>query len=136
MVGRLWLRPHVSASGVYSTDFPTAYAVDGIESTEWLLPDHATGWLQLSFPRPRDIHRVTLVNGHNRWYMDRAVKQVRVTAYSKKGLVATAEDSFPALTEQPSTLELKLEAEDVDHVRVDVLSYFGNGGALAELSVR
>ncbi len=136
MFVRVWMRPHVSASGVFSSEFPATYAVDGIESTEWLPPDHAPAWVQLSFSSPRRVHAVLVLNGHNKFHMDRAAERIRVTAFSKTGPVASAEGRFANLTADRSPLNLAIDAERVTDVRVDILSYFGNGGALAEVEVR
>ncbi len=136
MVVRVWVRPHVTVSGMFSRDFPASYAVDGIESTEWDLPDRSTGWLQISFSSPRRVHGVRILNGHNKFYMDRAAERIRVTAYSKNGPVASAEGRFNGITEERSALDLNLDAEHVSDIRVDVLSYFGSGAAIAEVEVR
>lgn len=136
MVVRVWVRPHVTVSGMFSRDFPASYAVDGIESTEWDLPDRSPGWLQLSFSSPRRVHGVRILNGHNKFYMDRAAERIRVTAYSKNGPVASTEGRFNGITAERSALDLNLDAEHVSDIRVDVLSYFGSGAAIAEIEVR
>ena len=42
---RIWARPHVSASGVFSREFPASYAVDGIDSTSGPSPiAHRVGY--------------------------------------------------------------------------------------------
>jgi hypothetical protein len=132
---RVWGRAHVSASGIYDPAYPASYAFDDIDSTEWLLPDHAAGWLLISFSSTRHVHRVVLLNAHNRFYLDRGAERIRVTAFSKAGVVASAEGRFGRLTGDPSALELPLDAQDVSEIRVDVLSYYGNGGGLAEVEV-
>ena len=40
---RLWGRPRVGASADFSAAHPASYALDGLEATEWLLPDATTG---------------------------------------------------------------------------------------------
>lgn len=134
-IGRVWVRPHVSASGVFSPDFPAAYAVDDIDSTEWLLPERTAGWLLISFSSSRRVHRVVLLNGHNKFYMDRGAERIRVTAFSKNGPIVSVEGRFGPITADRSALDLPLDAERVSEIRVDVLSYFGLGGALAEVEV-
>jgi hypothetical protein len=133
---RIWVRPHVSASAVFSPDFPASYAIDDIESTEWLLPERTAGWLLVSFSSPRHVHRVVVLNGHNRFYLDRGAERIRVTAFSKNGPVGSVEGSFARITADRSALELPLDAEGVSEVRVDVLSFFGLGAALAEVEIR
>jgi hypothetical protein len=59
-----------------------------------------------------------------------------VTAFSAAGPVGTAEGRFVGISEKRSVLDLPVEARDVTHLRVEVLSHFGGGGALAEVEVR
>ncbi len=135
---RLWGRPggaRVSASAEYSPGYPASFAADGIEGTEWLLPDRQPGWLQLKFGSPRRVQRVLLLNAHNRYFMDRGSERVRVTAYSEGGSTATAEGRFDHLTSDRSPLDLAINAERVVRVRVEILSYFKEGGGLADVEV-
>jgi hypothetical protein len=133
---RIWTRPLVRASGLFAPETPAAYAVDGIESTEWLLPDRAPGWLEITFRWPRRVSGVRLLNSHNRHYLDRGAQRVRVTAFSNAGAVASAEGSFRPVTPDRSALDLPLAAQGVTHVRVEILSFFGRGGGLAEVEIR
>lgn len=130
---RVWGRVRVEASAVYSAAIPASYAIDELENTEWLLPDATLGWIDLQFPRARRIHDVMVLNGHNRMYVDRATKRFRLTAYDGHKIRATAEGEFPALTAARSALEVKLHAKHVTRLRLEVLSYFGSGAAIAEI---
>ena len=134
-VVQLWWGPIASASDVCCYDHPASLAVDGVAATEWLLPDHSPGWLQVSFRSPRAVRRVHLLNSHNRNYMDRASERVRVTAFSDQGPVASAEGRFDRISPEPEALDLPLVAEHVTHLRIDILSYFRTGGGLAEVEV-
>jgi hypothetical protein len=133
---KLWSGPIASASDSCCYDHAAALAVDGVDATEWLLPDRTPGWLQVSFRSPRGMHRVHLLNSHNRHYMDRASERVRVTAFSDEGPVGSVEGRFDSISPEPSALDLPLVAEHVTYLRIDVLSYFRNGGGLAEVEVR
>jgi hypothetical protein len=106
-----------------------------LEATEWLLPDATPGWVDVMFHSARAVHRITLVNSHNVFYLDRAAQAVRVTAFTERGKAASVEGSFPELTAERSAIELPLEAQGVTRIRVDVLSYFKLGGGLAEIEV-
>ena len=132
---RLRARPHAHASQEYSDEHAATNATDGMGSTEWLLPDNTLGWLDLTLPSPRAIHRVRLFNCHNVFYLDRATREVRVTAYSEKGPVGSATGQFKELDPNQSILDLPLEANEVTRVRVEVLSYFDRGGGLADVEV-
>ncbi len=129
---RLWGRTVATASAVYSSAHAAANAIDGLDATEWLLPDAELGWLQLSFPSPRSLEHVRLLNAHNAHYQDRGCQKVVVTLYCHSRQVGGAEGVFPA----PKTyLDFDLRADCVTHLRVEVLSYFKMGGGLAEIEV-
>jgi hypothetical protein len=132
----LWMRPRVDASATFSPEQPPSNAFDGVDSTEWLLPDGVPGWVELKFRSPRKVRSVRVVNVHNRYYMDRASERVRVTAYAGRAVVGTAERRFKGIVEQRSTQDFKLEASGVTHLRVEVLSFFGRGGGVAEIELR
>ncbi|HSU39686.1 MAG TPA: discoidin domain-containing protein [Polyangiaceae bacterium] len=132
---RLWGRVRARASASYSPESPASYAIDGIDSTEWLLPDGTLGWLDLYLPRATDVRSVVVLNGHNRFYLDRGTQRVRVTAYKKDQELASAEGSFKGITDGHPTLKLPLHADGVTRVRLEVLSFFGSGSAVAEVEV-
>ncbi len=129
---RLWGRPRVVASAVYSPERRASYVVDGTD-TEWLLPDRTPGWVDLYLPRARRIDGVRVVNGHNRYFLDRAARRIRVTAYSEHQQLASAEAEFRALKDGRDELKVRLKAKGVTRIRLDVLSFFGSGGAIAEI---
>lgn len=135
-LGRVWGRPVVTASAVYSPHHPAANAIDGMVATEWLLPDATTGWLQINYPSPRAVHAVRLLNAHNIHFQDRGTENVRVTAYCEQQAVAAADGRFAEIVAGPSPLDLSVSADCVTHIRVEVLSYFKTGGGLAEVEVR
>lgn len=132
---RLWGRPHARASSIISAPHSAANTIDGLEATEWLLPDATPGWVDVMFHSARAVHGITLVNAHNVFYLDRAAQAVRVTAFTERGKAASVEGSFARLTQDRSTIELPLRAEGVIRVRVDVLTYFNRGGGLAQIEV-
>jgi len=132
---RLWGRLRVQASTSYSEAYLAARAIDGLETTEWLLPDGVAGFLDVMLPCARKVHRVRLVNAHNPGFADRASKAVRVTAFSKSGAAVSVEAAFERLSEERSELALQLEADNTTRVRVNVLSHFKSGGGLAEVII-
>jgi hypothetical protein len=131
----IWRRPLVSASAVYSTQFPASQAADGLTATEWLLPDGQTGWLELGFRAPRDLRQVRLHNAHNRTYNDRATRRFRVTAFAGVRPLASAEDEFDGIISSDPERRVALGARGVTRVRVEILSHFGRGAGLAEVDV-
>jgi hypothetical protein len=128
--------PSAQASSTYSKDFPASQAIDGLRKTEWLLPQQSPGWLELSFARPRAVSSLVLHNAVNGHYRDRAAKSVKIEAYARAALVATAEAQFPAIEHDKGPLIVDLVARDVTHVRITVESFHGNGGGLAEVAVK
>jgi hypothetical protein len=128
-------RPKVVASSSYPGPFPPEQAVDWLEATEWLLPDAATGWIDLTFKSPRRVRSVTLVNCHNGVYGDRSSAKVRVTAFENDRVVATADGEFVKISTERSALNLPLEGKNITRVRAEVLSLLGRGGGFAEVEV-
>jgi hypothetical protein len=132
---RLWGRPRAQASAIYSERYAARNAIDGLEATEWLLPNGTPGWVELVLPAARTVHGVRLVNAHNTFYADRGTRAVHVTAFSERGPAASADGAFAAFSETRSVLELPLEAHDITRVRIELLSYFKSGGGLAEIEI-
>jgi hypothetical protein len=128
--------PTAQASGCFSSDFPANQAIDGLRKTEWLLPQQSTGWLELSFARPRAVRSLVLRNAVNGHFRDRAARSIRAEAYSRTVLVATAKVQFPAIADEQEPLVVDLAARDVTHIRITVESFYGNGGGLAEVAVK
>jgi hypothetical protein len=129
---RLWARTIATASAVYSSAHAAANAIDGLDATEWLLPDAKLGWLQVNFPSPRALNHVRILNAHNIHFQDRGCEKVRVTIFCHAQPVAAADGTFSA----PKTyLDFDFRADCVTHLRVEVLSFFKMGGGLAEIEV-
>ncbi|HEY0465017.1 MAG TPA: hypothetical protein VGC79_12445 [Polyangiaceae bacterium] len=128
-------RPKVVASQTYNGPYAPEQAVDRLEATEWLLPDGATGWIDVIFKAPRSVRSVTLVNCHNGAFVDRSSAKVRVTAFSNDKIVATTDGAFDKISGEHAALDLRLEGQNVTRVRAEVLSIFGRGGGFAEVEV-
>lgn len=128
--------PTAQASATYSSDFPASQAIDGLSKTEWLLPQQQTGWLELTFARPRSVRAVRLRNAENTYFRDRATKAFKVEAYSGASVVATARGQFPPIEANAGPLTVSLSAREVTHLRITVESFYGNGGGIAEVKVQ
>jgi hypothetical protein len=133
---RLWGRPRAEASAIHSEPHSAENAVDGLEATEWLLPDGTPGWVDVVLPAARTVHSVRLINAHNMFSADRATRAVHVTAFTERGPSASVDGSFAAFSQTRSVLDLPLEARDVARIRVEILSYFKLGGGLAEIEIK
>jgi len=132
---RLWGRPRAEASAIHSEPHSAKNAVDGLEATEWLLPDSTPGWIDVTLPAARTVHSIRLINARNVFYADRATRAVHVTAFTERGPAASVDGAFAAFSETRSVLDLPLEAREVARIRVEILSYFKSGGGLAEIEI-
>jgi hypothetical protein len=126
--------PAVVASAIYSDAFKPELAIDGKIGTEWILPDSTAGWIDVRVSPARSIRLVRVTNGHNREHNDYAIKGYRLEAYRGDQVVATAIREFTTVTPEPPH-DVPLVADKVDRVRLNVMSWFGHGGALAEIKV-
>ncbi|HEY0462565.1 MAG TPA: discoidin domain-containing protein [Polyangiaceae bacterium] len=126
----------LAASASYPGPYPPENAVDGLETTEWLLPDGATGWIDVPLAAPGRVHSVTLVNCHNGGYLDRGSAKVRVTAFHNDQIVASVDGAFTKISGERAALTLPLDRRNITSVRAEVLSHFGLGGGFAEVEVR
>jgi hypothetical protein len=117
-----------------SPQYAPENVIDGTPDTFWLLPDGATGWVEASVSPPRHVGSVRVTNTTNPPWGDRGTHAYRVEAYSRGAVVRTVEGSFDAPTSPPA--DHALDLDDVDRIRVVVVSHHGHGGGIAELEVR
>ncbi|MBK7397820.1 MAG: discoidin domain-containing protein [Myxococcales bacterium] len=129
-------RPTASASAVHGPRFAADQAVDGDETTEWLLPDYSPGWLDLTLAKPRVVRRVVLTNARNRPGPDRSTVDFRVEFFSRGVSVRTLEGTFGAFDPLPSRRTIASGVGvPVDRVRIHVVTWTGQGAGLAEASL-
>ncbi len=129
--------PHLlraKASATYDSHFEAANAVDGSDTTEWLLPDRTPGSIDVTVIPARKLKRVKLLNARNQPYADRATKEFHVDLLEGGKVVKSLDGQFDAYSAQPTwrTLDAGVRA---DTVRVEIRSWFLNGGGLAEVQV-
>jgi len=124
-----------SASGhfVSSPEFEPGNVFDGDESTEWLLDNGATGWVEGRLSPPRDITTVKVLNGHNRHFNDRAIRRYKVELFGS-GEPITIEGEFDGIEPSPTFVEHPVDADGIERIRLTVLSFHGTGAALSELA--
>jgi hypothetical protein len=128
--------PRTRASASYSDEYGPHQAVDGIEATEWLLPDGKSGWLELMLKRPKAVSRVELRNCHNRSYNDRATRKFKIEIFDGERLRAAVEGEYEKFDPEPSWRVIAVPLGRTTRIRVLVLSHFGTGGGLAEVRLR
>ena len=117
-----------------SPQYAPENVIDGTSDTFWLLPDGATGWVEASISPARHVGSVRVVNTSNPPWSDRGTNAYRVEAYSRGSVVRTVEGSFASPTSPPN--DHVIDADDIDRVRVVVVSHHGHGAGLSELEIR
>lgn len=128
-------RIYASSPLTYAAEYPAKHAVDGQRATEWLLPDGKLGHLDLALATRRAVHGVSIINAHNRHYMDRAIKRAQVVVFDDRAQVDRAELSFDKVEERPAAKHVTLRGREGTRVRIVILEYFGLGGGIADVSV-
>ncbi len=126
---------HATASGSYSTAFEAANAVDGNDTTDWLLPDRAAGSIDVEVRPRRKLTAVKLMNARNKPYADRATKEFHVDLLDGGKVVKSFDGQFDGYSADPVWRTLAVGGLRVDTVRVEVRTWFLTGGGLAEIQV-
>ena len=93
----------------------------------------STGWIEVTFPRPRALAAVRLLNAHNRWANDMATRQFRIEAFARDRPAGTFTGDFSTFESEPVWLRVPFTAAGVTRVRVTVESVHRAGGGLAEI---
>ncbi|MFO0708616.1 MAG: hypothetical protein U0353_02185 [Sandaracinus sp.] len=117
-----------------SPQFAPENAIDGSPATYWLLPDGATGWLEVSTSPPRHVGRVRVLNTTNPPWSDRGTNQYQIEVYVHGEVARTIDGTFE-WTESPAPVDHQVDLDDVERVRFVVRSHHRVGAGLAELSL-
>jgi hypothetical protein len=129
-------RARATCSAKYSVSHEAANVLDAHPDSEWLLPDNAPGWIDLTLSPARTVSTVRIINAHNSIHNDRATKQFRIEVYRKGDLVKTVDGTFSTLTPTPDWTKFELgRQENVSRIRVVVNSWHGLGGGFGEIRV-
>lgn len=123
------------ASAAYSEDLEAAMAIDGNPDTEWCLPDGTLGYIDLTFSHRRRVDAVVITNGHNRTYMDRAIRRARLSLYDDERVIEQHDVEFPGIEPQHKQRRIALQGKRATRLRLEVTEFAGTGAALAELRV-
>ncbi len=113
--------------------YQASNVLDGRPDTEWLLPDHTTGWVELAVQPPRRVERVSILNARNAPMHDRATLGYALEIYAHGELVQTTEGNFTFST-SPEAVIHDVGEDNVERIRVVVRSSHNFGGGLAEVS--
>ena len=126
---------NVTASGQWSPDYGSPdWAIDGNPNTEWQTPNNEGGWLQITINPPVHVDRLRILNGHNRHYNDRGIRQATIEIYSDGELARTIDETWPQIDPTPEWNEYEVGLDQVDKIRVEVSAFHRFGAALAEIS--
>ncbi len=134
---RLWLWPHATASAVYGPGMPAAHVIDGDEATEWLLRDNESGLGRHHVPGPTRGAR-----GANRERAQPHLRRSRGPRRAGDGVRPTPGAGHGDRQLRQSdrrTIGADLAAgrrRGHAGLHVEVLSFFGVGGGLAEVVVK
>lgn len=124
------------ASGSWSEKYPASNAVDGDESTHWVMPDKSLGWLDVKLLPPRKLATVSVLPGYAP--PTYSVVDYRLEAYAGGNVVAATDGTFvppPGGGKPPWTAVALPTDVKVDKVRLVVKSYHDIGGSIAEVKV-
>lgn len=100
----------------------------------WLLPERTTGTLAISFRKPSKVRTVEILNTRNGPTGDRATDRIRLTLVSDGRPVLSRDirlNRFPRWTK----VDIESAPVVADSLKLEILSYFGNGGGLNEVKV-
>jgi hypothetical protein len=117
-----------------SPQFAPEMAVDGSAATYWLLPDGATGWLEVTTSPPRHVGRVRVLNTTNPPWADRGTNEYRLEVYAHGELARTIDGTFE-WADTPQPVEHPIDLDGVERVRFVVRSHHRVGAGLAEISL-
>jgi hypothetical protein len=126
----------VLASGSSSMDVAPDRAIDGDEKTDWSLPDHQTGWIEVAPIKPRSVTQIRILQAKNLPGADRGVKDFHLEIYADGKLATSLQGAFPSAGTRPQWRTFDVSVARVERVRVIVDSWFGPSGALSEIVLR
>ena len=122
------------ASAQYDAAHDPSRAVDGSDKTEWLLPDKATGWLEVQVVPARNVKRLKVLNARNPPWNDRATQDFHVDVYFKGQVVKQFDHRFESFNPDPTWRNFDVGTK-VDRVRLTVKSHHASGAGFGEVEV-
>lgn len=125
-----------TASDFYQQNpqFAPEGVIDGSAATYWLLPDGATGWLEVQTSPPRHVGRVRVLNTTNPPWADRGTQDYRIEVYAHGELERTIDGRFE-WADTPAMVDHEVDLDGVERVRFVVRNHHRVGGGLAELQL-
>lgn len=117
-----------------SPQFAPENAIDGSPATYWLLPDGATGWLEVSSTPARHVGRIRVLNTTNPPWSDRGTNEYSLEVYANGQLARTIDGTFE-WTENPTPVDHQVDLDGVERVRFVVRSHHRVGAGLADIQL-
>lgn len=123
-----------TSSASYDAAHGPNLAVDGFHATNWVLPDHSPGWLDVSFARRR-VSAIELVNAQG--LVHYGTQDISLELYAGPQLIRSFDASMRATvgTATPTVIPLAAPAP-IDRIRIQVRTWHDLGGGLGEVRVR
>lgn len=118
-----------------SPTFQPQHIVDDNTSTEWLLPDRGTGWIEARLSPTRHVSSVTLLNSRNAPHFDRGTNEYRLEFYAGGRVVRTIDGAFATYERDPQPVSHEVGLDGVERVRFVVRSFHNVGAGLAEMTI-
>jgi len=125
----------INISSRYAAEFDGKNAFDGSPTSEWLLPDGQLGWIELRFRNVRQVHNIRVQNAVNRHYRDRATRAFKLELFRGDQRVASFKGEFPPIGVGDRWLSFPLTTQGIDRVLLNVQSFHGAGGGIAEIEL-
>jgi hypothetical protein len=122
------------ASASYGAQYLPANATDGYTATNWLLPDGATGWLEVTFDRRR-VKTLELTNVQNLTHY--GTIETTIEFYDGARMLRSIDVSMGSTvhTATPTKVAVPVRTP-IDRIRIHVRTFHDLGGGLSEVVVR
>jgi hypothetical protein len=117
----------------YSEQYPPEAILDGKVETSWFLPDKEVGAISVEMRPSREVGKVSVLNGTNSQH-DRGTKDLRIQAYFGTRLVRTATVQFGDIGSAAGWRSVPIGAR-IDRLRLEILTWRGHGGGIAEVKL-
>lgn len=138
----------VRASGYRTVDrvetWPPENAVDRDELTYWHLPPGKTGYLELLLHPAKRVRAIRVLNGHDNHVRDpnradrrpfrQAARQIRIRAFSQGNQVFETQVELSQIGNWERTT-IPIGMDGIERIRIEIESFYGDGGGLAEVEV-
>jgi hypothetical protein len=122
----------VRASSELDEQYAADRAIDGDPNTAWTAKGGGVEWLEIRF-RPRAMHTLSILNGDT--LPEHAAREIRVEFFLRDEVFPAGNRTFDVQT-PAQWVTYEVDGLRCDRVRIEILSHYGAGGALAEVEVK